>query len=74
MDVIYKCSCMNKETTINVPNRREGVDILEWMEIVQICMGFDHRSLSPHCRAGKVEYAKIPIDENMPIGAKKIIN
>jgi hypothetical protein len=70
MIVLYKCSCHASEREVCVPDRVPDTDILEWMEIVQGCIGYDHKARSPHCRASKVEYAKIPIEEDQSIGVK----
>lgn len=69
MLVHYKCRCIPRETTIMVPDRRPGGAIEDWMNVVQHCIGMDHKALSPLCRATEMEYCKIPLaDENSPIG------
>lgn len=64
--ISYKCSCMLAEVSIEVRNRREGEDVIDWMHDVQFAMTVDHIGRSPHCRAETVEYAKIPMPENAP--------
>ena len=65
MDIIYKCSCMEKEVTIQVPDRREQTDIVVWMEtLVLNCIAFDHSELSPNCRKQAMEYCKIPLPKS----------
>jgi hypothetical protein len=66
MDVTYKCACMSKEATVVVPDRHPKGDLMEWMELVQHCIGVDHRARSPICVATAMEYAKIPFDEAAP--------
>lgn len=63
MLVHYKCRCIPRETTIMVPDRRPGGDIAEWMGVVQHCIGVDHKALSPLCRATKMDYCEIAVDE-----------
>lgn len=62
MKIYYKCACIGQETSVDVPDRRPDTDIIDWMQFVQQCLGFDHSQMSPHCRAGQVEYAKIPME------------
>lgn len=60
MHVFYKCRCQEDEVCIAVPERRRGSDLMMWMEMVQHCIGVDHRGLSPMCDADAMEYCKIP--------------
>ena len=65
MNVSYKCGCMDAEVTIAVPDRRDGQDIVDWMEnVVGEALGRDHRARSPQCRSDKTEYVKIEIDQS----------
>lgn len=66
MLVHYKCRCQPVEQTIPVPDRRPDTDIIQWMNMVQVCIGTDHSGMSPNCRATKMEYAKIPFDDGSP--------
>lgn len=62
MDIIYKCSCMKHERTIQVPARLETTPILIWIEnLVLNCVAFDHCELSPNCKAEAMEYMKVPV-------------
>lgn len=63
MQVLYKCKCMAAETTVTVPDRPLLAPVEPWMEIVTICLGYDHGARSPHCRQTQMEYAKIPMPE-----------
>lgn len=62
MKIMYKCGCMAAETEIEVTDRRPNGDILPWMEMVQHAISVDHAALSPMCRRGALEYAKIPLE------------
>lgn len=72
MKIIYKCRCMATEAHVEVRDRREDEDILEWMEsAVQPTLGAYHIRTSPWCRSTVSEYVKIPMPENSPfIGGK----
>lgn len=74
--VVYKCACMNKEASVDVPFRRADEDIHAWFEnCVQQAIFLDHRKRSPLCRATATEYVKIPAPESAPfIGAKPQVN
>lgn len=65
MKIKYKCRCMVKEREIEVRPRRHDEHILLWMGLaVQTTIGGDHAVASPHCYREKMEYVKIPTDEN----------
>lgn len=67
MEVRYKCRCMLTETSIRVPFRRLGEDVVQYMQtVIQPAVYLDHRQRSPSCREEKMEYAKIPSPENAP--------
>ena len=67
MKIWYKCVCMEAEAEIEVMDRPNGGDILDWMRgVVQPSIGVDHRARSPRCQAQALEYAKIPLDEAAP--------
>lgn len=75
MNVIYKCVCQNSEQTVTVPDRLPNVDINFWISnIVGNCLAYDHSAKSPNCKAEAMEYLKIPVEENVQIGGKKVIN
>jgi hypothetical protein len=75
VEVIYKCRCMSAEATIQVRHREPGEEITDWMAEVQQEMGRDHSRRSPLCIATTVEYAKIPMPENVQfIGGKPELN
>lgn len=62
LDIIYKCRCMPKERTIQVRERLDDEDIIDFMHHVQNAIGVDHNNLSPRCNATSMEYAKVPVD------------
>jgi hypothetical protein len=53
---------MSAETEIDVPDRRPQTEVIDWMEMVQKNIGFDHHEINPLCRSGACEYVKIPLD------------
>lgn len=64
MKILYKCACMPAEGEIEVPFRRDGEDIVDWMRgCVEPSIYLDHRKRSPLCCAPTMEYAKIPVSE-----------
>lgn len=72
IEIKYKCQCMKEEVALQVIPRDVNRDIVEWMrEIVQPAIGYDHKTRSPKCHRAKMEYAKIPMDEQSgSVGAK----
>lgn len=67
--VRYKCTCMIQEASVSVAARRKDEDIEKWMSHLQAALTVDHRDRFPFCTSEKLEYAKIPFEENKPIGA-----
>lgn len=68
----FKCSCMSKDRKVFVRERLPDEDISTWMEqVVQVQLSAAHFSVSPLCRATKMEYVKIPVSrvEGSPLGA-----
>lgn len=62
MKILFKCTCMEAEKEIDVPDRAGG-DLGAWMDTVSACMGYVHTTMNPLCAAGKVEYVKVPFPE-----------
>lgn len=63
MDVRYKCRCMANEVTIDVHDREEGEDVVDWMKgCVVVEVSLDHGNRSPLCQERKMEYVKLPYD------------
>lgn len=63
MEIRYKCRCMAKEVAIEVNDREEGQDVVDWMKgEVQVEVSLDHGTKAPLCREPKMEYVKIPYD------------
>lgn len=70
MFVRYKCVCMAAETEVGVRARRDGEDVVAWVrEIVGGAIAADHHQRSPRCPRKTMEYAKIPVRPEQPIGA-----
>jgi hypothetical protein len=61
---------MSAEASVTVPDRLPGSDIMQWMTAVQNRIGYDHAARSPLCRASKMEYAKIPVEDGAGIGER----
>lgn len=63
MEIRYKCRCMAKEAAIEVNDRLEGQDVVDWMKgEVTVEVSLDHRTRSPLCHETKMEYVKLPYD------------
>lgn len=73
MNIFYKCKCMKSEATLEVADRREDEQIEDWMQHVQMAISVDHRKRNALCTADKMEYAKIPVEKDLPIGQKRIL-
>lgn len=71
IEIRYKCACMQDEVGVDVRQRLELEDIVNWVEVtVAAAVSNDHFKRSPRCFLGKTEYVKIPMAENAPfIGA-----
>jgi hypothetical protein len=71
----YKCRCMAQQVAVDVQERTEDQDVVDWVEnTVGHAIGADHRARSPFCMATVMEFAKIPAPENAPFigGAPKL--
>lgn len=61
----YKCACLQDEATFQVRDRRDGEDVVAWVQgPLTAALAADHHARSPSCRAGATEYVKIPAPEN----------
>lgn len=64
MLIRYKCRCMKDEREIVVTDRVKGSDIGAWMQLVVTpSLTYDHGAISRNCYQGKMEYTKIPLNE-----------
>jgi hypothetical protein len=70
IEIVYKCHCMSVERSLHIKARYKDEEILDFMERVRSSIGLDHHSRSPICAATKMEYAKVPIEDNEIGGAK----
>jgi len=74
-EIIYKCACMKEERTLHVRYRGATEDIVHWMQaVVQPAITNDHRQHAPLCTRTEMEYAKIELDRDRPIGIKPTLN
>lgn len=74
IEIKYKCKCCD-ERVVHVPPRLPGEDIADWMNlVVQAALYLDHRTRSPQCTETTMEYAKIPMTENQPLGSQPSVN
>ena len=56
---------MPKEVEIDVPNRREGTNVADWVEkVVGSAIYADHQSIGNACKATHMEYVKLPMSPN----------
>jgi len=61
---------MPKEVEVGVRARRDNEDVIHWVqEVLAPALGSDHHQRSPRCVRTKMEYAKIPVQKDQPIGA-----
>lgn len=74
MIVKYNCSCLKEHRDVCVPDRVPGTDIIEWMNCVGTCLGYDHRMTSPTCPATAVKDVMIPVNEGAGLGEKPTFN
>lgn len=68
MIIQYKCTCMPTEVDLRVPERKTGEDIKSFMDNMSVAISKDHSTRSPLCTRTTMEYAKVPMDDNKPIG------
>ena len=62
MNVLYRCRCMAEDASVWVPDRKDGQDVVDWVEqTVGRALAADHRARSPLCASEKVEHVSIPL-------------
>lgn len=67
MKILWKCRCMQDQAEVEVAERLPDQDIVHWVEqTVAAAVTRAHASLSPVCRATRMEFVKIPAPENAP--------
>lgn len=59
------CRVVNRE--VSVKARKEGEELIVWIEGVRTAVYLDHRALSPFCTSVECDL-KIPAPEGQPIG------
>lgn len=68
--VVYTCGkCRVHDATVQVEERKEGQDVVEWME--QVCIRAlmrHHAQRSPYCNADKFQTIKIPTQNRKVVG------
>lgn len=69
MKVLLKCKCTDGEVGLDVRDRNEGEHILDYMNHVQGEVGHWHQFRQ--CSETKLEYLKMPLTEDKPIGVSK---
>lgn len=76
IEIKYKCRCMKAEAAVFVVPRDPARNVVEWIEgPVMSAVGYDHTTRSPFCRAEKLDYLKLPVNEqSQAIGAKPTPN
>lgn len=65
----YKCTCHKDERVFLIPERGVAEDISEFMHRAKVGLTKDHREKSSFCMATKVEYLKIPFNDDKVGGA-----
>jgi hypothetical protein len=66
--VRYSCpGCGIVDRPVSVPLRGEE-DVIQWLDIVMLAVGDDHKRHSPFCKATHMRDLKIP----MPAGTTKV--
>lgn len=69
IELAYKCSCMQDEQQFFVRERNDDEDIVDYMEtVVRPALGIHHTKVSPLCQSPTVEYLKLPISDDKPLG------
>jgi hypothetical protein len=63
----FKCECMQDEGMLALPERGDGEDILVFMNRIRAVLSEEHTRRSPQCHSPKVEYIKIPMDEQKDV-------
>lgn len=72
--LFYKCHCMQDQVTLTVRQRVAYENVVDWIEeVVRPALTEDHGKRSPLCFAGTVEYLKIPVDDNQPVGNRATV-
>jgi hypothetical protein len=72
IEIHYKCHCMPSEVSLLVRERTAEESVVEWMEsVARPALGVDHATRSPLCMSSKMEYLKIPVDDDTPIGNRR---
>jgi len=66
MKVLLKCKCTDGEIAHSVRDRNEGEDIANYMQYVQLEIGYWHQYRQ--CSATTLEYLKMPIADGKGIG------
>jgi hypothetical protein len=63
---------MPAEATVMVRERIASENVTDWLEaIARPSIISAHTATSPLCLATEMEYLKIPIDDNFPIGNRR---
>ncbi len=68
IDIKLKCKCTDGEVTLLVRERFENEEVLDYMEYIQYVINVWHSSRG--CSETTLEYVKLPISEDKPIGVK----
>lgn len=67
----YKCLCMVNEVDLTIRERLPDEDVRHYVgEYLGLMISADHQTRSPLCTQTIMEYCKIPVDDDKPIGVK----
>lgn len=68
LGVKYKCACMQDEVEIQVPARTKRQNVVEFVQNTAALIHADHSLRNSLCTRNTMEYMKIPVLPNMPVG------
>lgn len=64
IEIHFKCACMPAESVIQMRERGEIEDIIEFILRATEAICAEHTRLSPLCVRDTMEYAKIPVTDD----------
>lgn len=64
MIVHWKCRCMPAEAQVQVPDRNDDEDVVDWVQgPVARAISIAHLRINPDCRETRMEMVKIPLED-----------
>lgn len=72
VEVLYRCECMRKRASLQVPERAPALDVVMWIEDVAMPrVAADHRRRHPQCRETKMKETLFPAPPDGIIGGQR---